>query len=246
MDIILDMKMLAVETATSVQSVALLNGDRILAESHRDAGGHHGKRLVPAVDALLKTAGWQLSDIKGLAVSIGPGSFTGLRVGLATIMGFRMVTGAVMVTVPTLEAMAWNLQGFQGRLCPVLRARTREVYWAVFEWHGERLQHVGAEHVGSLETFAESITDFTIVYGEGWHANRHELRRLLGSSDRLALEAPPQAAAASACSVALAACRRLSAGEIAGTGVSPRYVQRAEAELVMERRAAGRSPGVPG
>jgi len=240
------MKMLAIETATGIQSVALLSGDRILAESHRDASGHHGKLLVPAVDDLLKAAGCQLSEIEGLAVSIGPGSFTGLRVGLATIMGFRMVTGAVMVTVPTLEAMAWNLQGFQGRLCPVLQARTREVYWAVFEWHGERLRHIGAEQVGSLETFAASITDSTIVYGEGWQVNREALQRLLGSSSHLALEAPPQATAASACSVALAACRRLSAGEIAGKGVSPRYVQRADAELMLERRAAGRSPGAPG
>jgi tRNA threonylcarbamoyladenosine biosynthesis protein TsaB len=240
------MKTLAIETATGTQSVALLDGDRILAESHREASGHHGQFLMPAVDDLLKTTGCRLSEIESLAVSIGPGSFTGLRVGLATMMGFRMVTGAVMVTVPTLEAMAWNLQGFQGRLCPVLRGRTREVYWAVFEWHGERLQHIGPEQVGSLETFAASITDATIVYGEGWQTNREELRRLLGSSSHLAVDAPALATVASACSVALAACRRLSAGEIAGKGVSPRYIQRADAELMLERRTTDRSPGAPG
>jgi tRNA threonylcarbamoyladenosine biosynthesis protein TsaB len=240
------MKMLAVETATRVQSVALVNGDHVVGESHEDAGGRHGQLLVPAVDALLKAAGWQLSDIGVFAVSIGPGSFTGLRVGLATIMGFRMVTGAKVVAVPTLEAMALNLQGSQGRLCPVLRSRTGEVYWAFFEWRGADLHRIAPDQVGSLEAFAASITDTTVVYGEGWQANRNDLRRLLGPADCLVMDGPPEASAASACSVAFAARRKLAAGEIAEHTLSPRYVQRAEAELVMERRAAVERSGVPG
>jgi len=237
------MKMLAVETATGVQSLALVTGDRIVAEHHEEASGHHARFLVPAVDALLKSVGWQLSDIAVFAVSIGPGSFTGLRVGLATIMGFRMVTGAKVVTVPTLEAMAWNLQGFQGRRCPVLRSRTGEVYWALFERHGHDLQRIAPDRVGSLQAFAASITETTVVYGEGWQANREEVHRLLGSSDRLAVEGPREAASASACSVAFAARRRLASGELLENTLSPRYVQRADAELMMDRRATGSVPG---
>ena len=234
--------MLAVETATGIQSLALVNGDHVVAESHEEACGHHARILVPAVDGLLKSVGWQLSDIEAFAVSIGPGSFTGLRVGLATIMGFRMVTGAKVVTVPTLEAMAWNPQGFQGRLCPVLRSRTGEVYWAFFERQRDGLQRIAPDRVGSLPAFAASITETTVVYGEGWQANRDEVRRLLGASDRLAVDGPREAASASACSVAFAARRRLAAGELLETTLSPRYVQRADAELVLERRASGSVP----
>ena len=234
--------MLAVETATGVQSLALVNGDHVVAESHEEACGHHARVLVPAVDALLKRVGWHLSDIEAFAVSIGPGSFTGLRVGLATIMGFRMVTGAKVVTVPTLDAMALNLQGFEGRLCPVLRSRTGEVYWAFFERQGHGLQRIAPDRVGSLQAFATSITETTVVYGEGWQANRNEIRKLLGSSDRLAVDGPREAASASARSVAFAARRRLADGELLETTLSPRYVQRADAELVLERRASGSVP----
>jgi tRNA threonylcarbamoyladenosine biosynthesis protein TsaB len=239
------MKMLAVETATGIQSLALVDGDHVVAESHEEACGHHARVLVPAVDGLLKKLGWQLSDIEAFAVSIGPGSFTGLRVGLATIMGFRMVTGAKVVTVPTLEAMVWNLQGFKGfkgRVSPVLRSRTGEVYWAFFEWQGDGLERIAPDRVGSLQTFAASITETTVVYGEGWPANRDEVRRLLGASDGLAVDGPREAASASACSVAFAARRRLAAGELLETTLSPRYVQRADAELVLERRASGSVP----
>jgi len=81
------------------------------------------------------------------------------------------------------------------------------------------------------------------VYGEGWQANREEVHRLLGSSDRLAVEGPREAASASACSVAFAARRRLASGELLENTLSPRYVQRADAELMMDRRATGSVPG---
>lgn len=70
-----------------------------------------------------------MRDLQGFAVSIGPGSFTGLRVGLATVLGFRAVLGTSIISVPTLEAMAWNLRDGQGVLVPVLKSRHNEVYW---------------------------------------------------------------------------------------------------------------------
>ena len=105
------MKLLAVETATTRLSVALLDGKQAVARVDKEAEGQHAKHLIPAIDHVLRASGLTLPELQGLAVSIGPGSFTGLRVGLATVMGFRMVTGLPLAVVPTLEALAWNLRG---------------------------------------------------------------------------------------------------------------------------------------
>ena len=102
---------LAIDTATAWQSVALLRDERVLALAEQNAEGSHARSLMRAIDRVMKEAGLTLRDLKGLALSIGPGSFTGLRVGLATMLGFRSVLGTPLALVPTLEAMAWNLRG---------------------------------------------------------------------------------------------------------------------------------------
>jgi tRNA threonylcarbamoyladenosine biosynthesis protein TsaB len=105
------MKVLAVETATAWQSVALLNGERVLACCEQEAAGSHARLLLPAIDHVFSTSGLLPAKLDGLVVSIGPGSFTGLRVGLSTVLGIRTVTQLPLVTVPTLEGMAWILAG---------------------------------------------------------------------------------------------------------------------------------------
>lgn len=233
------MKLLAVETATGCQSVALMDGLSVLARCDRDAAGHHAKHLVPAIDEVFKMAGCGLSDIQALAVSIGPGSFTGLRVGLATMMGFRMVTGLPLAVVPTLEAMAWNLRDWNEAICPVLKSRTGEVYWALYRWQEGDLIKIGEEQVGPFEKLASAITEPTILYGEGWQANRDDLWRLFNSIGAPVKEGAAEAMAASAVSVGLVGAEKIRENDIAGHGIAPRYIQRAEAEVMMDRRIAG-------
>lgn len=233
------MRILAVETATSWQSVAIVEGNTVVARSDEDAAGSHAKRLVPTIDRLLTSCGMALTDMEGLAVSIGPGSFTGLRVGLATMMGFRLVTGLPLAAVPTLEAMAWNLRGAEHLLCPMLRARTDEVYWAQYRWTpAGALKQVQEEQVGTVEALAQSLPGPALLFGEGWESHRQDFHRLLGRRLRDVGEAPPEAMRPSAVSVGRAGAERLRRGEAAGQGLSPRYVQRAEAEVVWERRGA--------
>ncbi|MBI4401888.1 MAG: tRNA (adenosine(37)-N6)-threonylcarbamoyltransferase complex dimerization subunit type 1 TsaB [Nitrospirae bacterium] len=226
------MKLLAVETATGCQSVAVLDGTAVLARSDEETQGAHAKRLIPTIDRVLTSSGFTLADLEGLAVSIGPGSFTGLRVGLATMTGIRMVTGIPLAAVPTLEAMAWNLRDPDQVLCPILKARTGEVYWAQYRWTSAgHLTTIMEERVGPLELVARSLEGPTLVFGEGWQIYRDELRRLLDLREGDAREASREAMAASAVSVGLAGLARLARGDAAGQGLSPRYVQRAEAEL---------------
>jgi tRNA threonylcarbamoyladenosine biosynthesis protein TsaB len=230
-------RVLAVETATGWQSVALLDEAEVVASLEEDAGGSHAKRLVPAIDRLLKDTGWSLASLDGLVVSIGPGSFTGLRVGLATMLGYRSVTGLPLVAVPTLEGLAWNLRGSDELLCPVLKSRLGEVYWAQYRWaEGRVLNRVAPEQVGGLDALAETLTDRTVVYGEGWLANREALLSLSERRGRHAHEAPCDKMQASAVSVGLAGQELLGRGSLVGADISPRYVQRAEAELNWESK----------
>ena len=237
------MKLLAVETATSWQSVAILDGDRVLARFDQDATGLHGKLLLPAIDQLFTRTGLQLSDLDGLACSIGPGSFTGIRVGLATCLGLRAATDLPLALVPTLEAMAWNAQSVALPLCPVLISRKGEVYWAIFRWtHDGRLERVLAEHAGVPQDLARSLTGETMLFGEGWSSMEREIRSALPSSVAI-LAGPETTAKPSAVAVGIIGLQQVRHGEIAGPQVSPLYVQRAVAEIRFEQ-TGGISPVV--
>jgi tRNA threonylcarbamoyladenosine biosynthesis protein TsaB len=241
------MKVLAIETATSRQSVAILEDRSILARSDEDAQGAHARLLIPTIDRLLSSCGLSLSGLDGLAVSIGPGSFTGLRVGLATAMGIRLATELPLAAVPTLEAMAWNHQDSPHPLCPVLKARTGEVYWAVYQWTATgRLNRVMEERVGSLQTMAQSLQGTIVMLGEGWSLHQDALRKLLVVRGCEVVEVPEEALAASAVSVGLAGLERLAQGKIEGSGLSPMYVQRAEAEVAWDRQHTVTQAGNPG
>ncbi len=238
------MKILAVDTATSCQSVAILEDESVLAHVEQDAQGSHAKCLVLSIDAALRAAGLQLRDMNGLAVSIGPGSFTGLRVGLATLLGFRTVLETPLVAVPTLEAMAWNVRTTEGTVCPILKSRKNEIYWAMYQWMPDhRLHRLVSEQVGAPESLARSIDASLTAFGDGWVAHAQEIRDCLGSRAKLISEAMSKAATRPlAISVGLAGYRRLALGQTEGIGVAPLYVQRSEAEMKYEE-GGGLSPG---
>lgn len=235
------MKILAVDTATSWQSVAILDDQRIMARREQEAGVSHSKVLLPTIDQLFKDSGLSLNQLDGLVVSIGPGSFTGLRVGLATMLGFRTITGLPLAVVPTLEGMAWNLRGASMPLCPVLTGRRGEVYWAVFRWANDELvERMVEEQVGAPSTLGRILTEPTVMLGNGWEVEGAAIRAGLLKAVKLTT-APTHAMKPSAVSVGLAGIQRLRRGETAGLGTSPLYIQRSEAELKYEQ-SGGMSP----
>ncbi|MBX9658464.1 MAG: tRNA (adenosine(37)-N6)-threonylcarbamoyltransferase complex dimerization subunit type 1 TsaB [Nitrospiraceae bacterium] len=234
------MKVLAVETATSWQSVALLDDDRVLAQEDQEATGAHGTLLLPTITRLLAKSGLMLTQLDGLVCSIGPGSFTGLRVGTATLLGLRAATDLPLVLVPTLEAMAWSLRGTSGLICPVLPSRKDEIYWAVFRWGADRLERLVSEHVGSPQALAQTLTGGTTIFGEGWTLMEPAIRAALGP-DVTIIPASGDPVRPSAVTVGQAGIERLLRGEIAGDHVAPLYVQRTEAEIRYEQ-SGGVSP----
>src|SRR5947208_15761431 len=135
------MRVLAIETATSAQSVALLVEDRLLAYASYDGRGSGGGLLLPTVDHVLRKAGVAAKDLAAVAVSIRPGSFTGLRVGLATAKGLALGTGAAVVGVSTLEALAAAYEPAEAiTSCTLLDAYRGQVYLAVFNPRAGRLE----------------------------------------------------------------------------------------------------------
>lgn len=228
------MKVLAVETATTWQSVAILDGGKVLARHDHAAAGSHAASLLPTIHRLLADTGLTLKSLDGLAVSIGPGSFTGLRVGLATVLGFRTITQLPVALVPTLEGMAWNLRGSRVPLCPILNSRRGELYWALYQWTvGQQLKQILAEQVGTPARLAGDLSGSLMPFGEGWTTEEAAIRSALMHPVTIA-QAPNDAGRPSAVSIGLAGIERLKRGEVAGIGVSPLYVQRPEAELKYE------------
>jgi len=234
------MKVLAVETATPWQSVALLDGERVLARCDQDAAGSHARLLLPAIDRLFSDTGLLPAQLDGLVVSIGPGSFTGLRVGLSTVLGIRTITQLPLVLVPTLEGMAWNLCDVELPLCPVINSRHGEVYWALFQWREKnRLERLMPEQVGTAAALGTHLSGPVVLYGEGWEREKAAIRAS-AAPVAIVTEAAAQMRP-SAVSVGLAGLLRLSRGERAGLGISPLYIQRPEAELKYEQ-SGGVSP----
>ncbi len=160
------MKVLGIETATRAGGVALLDDDRVVAEEFSDEDATHSKRLLPSIDRLLKKAEWRTEDIDLVAVSLGPGSFTGLRIGLSAAKGIAVAVGAQIIGVPTLEAFAFFLAKESGGLpiWPVIDARKEEVYAAPFDCDGRRL---GPDENISPEALVEKIEGKVILAGDG-------------------------------------------------------------------------------
>ena len=233
------MKLLAVETATRYQSVALMDGTVLLAQKSQETCSSHASSLIPAIQALLASGQCSFSVIEGFAVSAGPGSFTGLRVGLSTMVGFRTVTGLPLVTVPTLEAMAWSHRTSVHPVCPMLVARTNEVYWAQFQWKDGRVVRLSEDRVGTIRDMMDSIRQPTVFFGEGWLRHQRVIMEALGD---VAICGASESMNPSAYHVGLASLDAFQTGQFAGSHLSPHYVQRSEAEVQWDLKRGRTSP----
>jgi len=135
-------RVLAIETATNVCGVALAEGDRLIGEAVLDCGLSHSSKLMELVGRVLRDASLKLSQIDALAVSVGPGSFTGVRIGMGTALGLAAGTGLPIVPVPTLDALAWAQLPFSGVVCAFTDARRGEIYYSLYEADGSGIERL--------------------------------------------------------------------------------------------------------
>jgi tRNA threonylcarbamoyladenosine biosynthesis protein TsaB len=226
------MRILALETATLAGSAALLEGGRVIGLSLLDIALTHSERLMAMVDALLRDCGWDIAHVEALALSIGPGSFTGLRVGVATVKGLALALGLPVAPVPTLDALAGNLPFADAPVCPLLDARKGEVYLSLYRWRGGRMERQWDYLALSPRAAAERLQPPVIVLGDGVTACLPFLSRL-GAGLRVA---PASHAAPSAALVGLLGHAMLASGDaVAAESLEPLYLRPSEAELKARR-----------
>jgi len=226
------MKLLAVESATLSGGVALLDGDTLLGEITLNIALTHSERLMSAVDRLLDDCGLAPADLDGLAVSVGPGSFTGLRVGLATVKGLAMALDLPVAAVPTLDALAARLPFADAPVCPILDARKGEVYLSLYRWREDGMARQWDYLALPPELAAARLEAPVILLGDGIEACRPWLERL-GTGVRVAPVAQRLPSAAAVAGLGRAA---LAAGAgVDAEALAPFYLRPSEAELKARR-----------
>ncbi|RJQ54854.1 MAG: tRNA (adenosine(37)-N6)-threonylcarbamoyltransferase complex dimerization subunit type 1 TsaB [Nitrospiraceae bacterium] len=224
------MKILAVETATIAGSVAILDdADGLVGEVRVDVKIAHAERLMPSIEWLLRSAGISINDIDAFAVSIGPGSFTGLRIGLSTVKGFSYAAGKPVVSVPTLDAFARALPFCSYVICPMLDARRDEVYAALYRWEGGACRKILPETVISPAELLRQINGPVVFTGDGVKIYSGLIQKIAG--DR-AVFAPASRMSPSASTVGEIALEKLKQGIVEDpAGLAPFYIRRSEAEI---------------
>lgn len=165
------MKILALDSSAVVASVALCDGERLLAEYTLNNGNTHSETLLPMVECLFRHFGVTARDIDLFAVSSGPGSFTGVRIGAATLKGLAFASEKPCVGVSTLEALAENLVALPGLICPVMNARRSQVYTALFRSDGQRLVRLmedSALSIAELDEILAAYGEEVLFCGDGY------------------------------------------------------------------------------
>lgn len=223
------MKLLAIETSTMLGGTAIMDGDMLVAESRINVKVTHSERLMTGIDHALAQAGLKIEDIDVFAVTIGPGSFTGLRVGLSTVKGLVYATGKKLVSVPTMEALAWNIPFSRYDVCPLLDARKKEVYAGIFRWADYGFVRVLNEQAIGIDALMSSIIEPTIFLGEGALIYRDRIEANPGVK---AFFAKPQHMVSSPANAAYLGMKKAMAGEFEDPiALAPMYLRKSEAEM---------------
>ena len=224
------MNILAIDTSALTATAAILSDDTLLGEISTTTKLTHSQTIMPMIDELLKKVSLDISDIDLFACSQGPGSFTGLRIGIGTIKGLAYGLGKPVVGVSTLEALAHNISYTDFTIAPIMDARRGQVYNALYHYNRGRLDCFCEPRALSLEELCGELAKKTIFVGDGVKVHREKITELLGEK---ALFAPPQHQLQRAGSVAYAALGKMPIDAAELTDV---YLRKPQAEREREER----------
>lgn len=222
------MKLLTIDTSTQVSSVALTAGEELLAERLLDREKTHSAHILSAVAAVLAEGGVPLDELDGFGVAIGPGSFTGVRVGVATVKGFSLATGKPVAGFSSLAMLALNAPDGALPVCPMFDARKQEVYAAVYRL-APLPEPLVPDTAVAPALFVGQITAPTLFIGDGALLYRDMIIERLGEK---AVFAPAELALPSAAAGARLARRAFANGETTPLHqLLPAYLRLSEAEV---------------
>lgn len=223
------MIILALDSTAQTGAVALCRDEKLIASFTLNTGNTHSETLLPSVEAVLKLGDMTVDDVDLFAISKGPGSFTGVRIGAATVKGMAFGKDKPCIGVSTLEALAYNLRGFSGIACPVMNARRSQVYNALFRVENGKIERLCPDRAIALTELAEELAAYgdTPIYlsGDGYDMTREALTSCnLGNT-------PEELIYQSGYSVAMCALAAYEAGErTTDAELVPTYLRLPQAE----------------
>ncbi|QGG49102.1 tRNA (adenosine(37)-N6)-threonylcarbamoyltransferase complex dimerization subunit type 1 TsaB [Heliorestis convoluta] len=237
------MYVLGLDCSTTVTTIAIVSDEKVIAETFLHTQGTHSERLMPALEQTLALSRCKLSDLHGFAVAIGPGSFTGLRIALASVKGMAHPLGLPVVAIPTLDALARNIAHSSAFICPILDARKSEVYTALYEAEGEGMKRLSPyealspqQLIQQLESKWKEQKKPILFLGDAVPVYRSYLEEAMGPS---ALFAPPELAYPRGSQVARLGWQRLQSGEEDSLHeLAPLYIRPSEAEVNYKKQQA--------
>ena len=243
------MIILGIDTSTNHGSVAIAKDGRLLSESFLPSNNSYSKTLISSIDNLSKRCKIGINDIDGFAVSIGPGSFTGLRIGLSTCKGFNLATGKPIIPVGTLDAIVESFLSdpeFLNSailnpqsailLCPILDAKKGEVYASIYKYEEEKIKNITDDMAINPEKLCEKINEPVIFFGEGIKSYGDFIKNKLNGLAHFYNDAQKNSVAAS---IALLGGKKIERGDIEdSTLLKPRYIRRSEAEIKLSLNSA--------
>lgn len=245
------MNILAIETTGPLASVALINEKQQIWEEHSQRKLSHLQNLIPMVANLLEKCELQIGDVTHIAVSEGPGSFTGIRIGVATAKALAQALDLQVIAVPTLKSFAWNVPDFDGLFCPIFDARREQVYAAAYYWKdGVCLQGVkdGAYGIGEFLALVEAfdfnheirimmLGDGTNIYSDVVEAWKLSTNRISPKGDSLVILAEDKVKFQQASSIARLAYSLYEEGKAKPFfDLRPVYLRKAEAQRKLEEK----------
>lgn len=234
------MKILALETSAVTASVAVTEDERLLAQSFQNSGLTHSATLMPMVADLLKNTGLTMGRMDLVAVAVGPGSFTGVRIGVAAAKGLAWSENKPCAACSTLESMAWQCAHMEGEICAVMDARRNQVYNARFRGAENTLMRLTEDRAIGMDDLAEEIKKSgnpQILVGDG-AALCYNALNAAGIQVRMA---PPHLVYQTAWGVARTALELARTGAlVSGAELVPRYHRLSQAERErLERERQG-------
>jgi tRNA threonylcarbamoyladenosine biosynthesis protein TsaB len=232
------MRILAVDTATRTGSVAVLEDDTVVVEVQVTNSETHAKRLMSAVDSTLRMARMEMGDLDGFAVTTGPGSFTGLRIGISAVKGFSFATGRPVAGVSTLDALAYQFPWCPSLVCPFMDARKAQVYTALYKGKGDGdWEKVVSDRVVNPRQWLMQIERLCLFVGDGAVLYKDQIKDILGPRARFAAPYLNTLRASVVAHVGLKQIREGRAVKVAQ--LVPYYIRKSEAEIKLEQGKAG-------
>lgn len=229
------MRVLAVDTSSNVATVAVMENELLLGEYILNHKKTHSQKIMMMIEQLLSDLELTVNDIDVFAAAVGPGSFTGLRIGVATIKALAHAAGKRVVSVGTLEALAYNVQYAEHIIVPIMDARRNNVFTASYIWD-EGFKEIGEPEGITIEECIESCGDFldTIFVGDGAIVHREYIKERLGDN---AIFPSGIALNSRASSVAAIAMERAKNGKTESyLEMKPYYIKKSQAERELEER----------